>query len=70
MGDGTEVERLAARCQSQHLSNVQFLGRQPAEAMTRIYARVDALLVHLERSEMANAGKLYRQWRVRRERRS
>lgn len=53
VGDGTEVERLRARCQELQIANVAFLGREPAEAMPRIYQRAGALLVHLERSDLS-----------------
>lgn len=47
VGDGADLERLQQRARSRGLKNVRFLGRYPAEEMSRLYALADVLLLHL-----------------------
>ncbi len=47
VGDGTDANRLRQAAGQRGLRNVRFLGRQPAERMSGIFAVSDALLVHL-----------------------
>jgi glycosyltransferase involved in cell wall biosynthesis len=46
-GSGVEEARLRQRVQVEGLHNVVFLGRRPPDKMGPLYARADALLVHL-----------------------
>ena len=48
VGDGIALPRLQQLTEEQHLTNVRFLGRYPAQGMSRLYALADALLVHLK----------------------
>ena len=48
VGDGIALARLQQAAQARHLTNVRFLGRYPAHAMSRLYALADVLLVHLK----------------------
>jgi colanic acid biosynthesis glycosyl transferase WcaI len=48
VGDGIALARLQQAAQARDLTNVRFLGRYPAHAMTRLYALADVLLVHLK----------------------
>lgn len=47
VGDGAALESLQAKAKKQQLDNVLFLGRQPAETMSKFYALADVLLLHL-----------------------
>ena len=47
VGDGADAERLRERARAAGLQNVRFLGRYPAENMSRLYSLADLLLVHL-----------------------
>jgi glycosyltransferase involved in cell wall biosynthesis len=47
VGDGTDADRLRRVAGERGLTNVRFLGRQPAERMPYIFAISDVLLVHL-----------------------
>lgn len=47
VGDGTDASRLRQEAAERGLANVRFVGRQPAERMSCIFAVADALLVHL-----------------------
>ncbi|MGV3616331.1 MAG: glycosyltransferase family 4 protein [Fimbriimonas sp.] len=47
VGGGIDRERLAAKAESEGLSNVQFVAPQPITNMPVIFDRADALLVHL-----------------------
>lgn len=46
VGDGVALPRL--REQARNIPNVRFLGRYPAESMSKLYALADVLLVHLK----------------------
>ena len=48
VGDGIALPGLQQAAQARNLSNVRFLGRYPAHAMSRLYALADVLLVHLK----------------------
>ena len=48
MGGGIELRRLENMAKEMGLDNVRFLPRQPMDAMGRILAGADALLVHLK----------------------
>ena len=48
VGDGIALPRLQQLTEEQHLTNVSFLGRYPAQEMSHLYALADALLVHLK----------------------
>jgi glycosyltransferase involved in cell wall biosynthesis len=52
VGDGVEQEQLVQMAQERGLTNVRFLGRQPAQEMARFYALADILLVHLKRDAL------------------
>ncbi len=52
IGDGLDTERLKQAAQVRGLSNVRFIGRQPAERMPYFFAWADALLVHLKRDPL------------------
>ena len=52
IGDGIDTERLKQSAQARGLSNVRFIGRQPAEKMPHFFAWADALLVHLKRDPL------------------
>jgi colanic acid biosynthesis glycosyl transferase WcaI len=54
VGDGSDRARLEARVRELQLTNVRFLGHQPASAMPDFYSAADALIVHLKRSEIAD----------------
>lgn len=47
VGDGIALPGLQQAAQARGLSNVRFLGRMPAQSMSRLYALADVLLVHL-----------------------
>jgi len=47
IGDGTDADRLRRIVGERSLTNVRFLGRQPADRMPDIFAVSDVLLVHL-----------------------
>lgn len=53
VGDGLDLSRLQEIAEHERLTNVRFLGRRPAEEMAPLSALADAMLVHLERSPMA-----------------
>lgn len=48
IGDGIARPQLEQTAQARSLSNVRFLGRYPATAMSELYALADVLLVHLK----------------------
>jgi colanic acid biosynthesis glycosyl transferase WcaI len=48
VGDGIALPRLQQSAASRGLNNVRFLGRYPVEAMPKLYALADGLLVHLK----------------------
>jgi colanic acid biosynthesis glycosyl transferase WcaI len=52
IGDGIDVERLKQQVAARDLTNVRFIGRQPAERMPHFFAWADALLVHLKRDPL------------------
>lgn len=52
IGEGAERERLAELSRRMSLTNVQFLGRQPREAIPDYLAAADACLVPLRRSDV------------------
>ena len=52
VGEGAERTRLEARAKSEGLSNVQFLGVLPRDAMTEVYATSDVCLVPLRKTEL------------------
>lgn len=54
VGDGLDRERLQDMATTKQLSNVRFLGRRPQEQMAPLSALAAAMLVHLERSPMAD----------------
>jgi glycosyltransferase involved in cell wall biosynthesis len=47
VGDGTDLPRLRELARQRSLEDVRFLGRLPEDAMSKLYASADALLVHL-----------------------
>jgi len=47
VGDGVALPDLKRLAVEKKLANIQFLGRYPAKAMSRLYALADVLLVHL-----------------------
>lgn len=47
IGDGIDLPALKTEAQRRGLTNVRFIGRQPAAEMPRFFAWADALLVHL-----------------------
>jgi glycosyltransferase involved in cell wall biosynthesis len=55
LGDGVERSRLQGLADQQGLQGkVQFIDRQPAERMPEFMTAADALLVHLQRSELSD----------------
>ena len=61
IGDGVDEQALRRRATDQNLTNVRFIGRQPAERMPCFFALADAVLVHLKRDplfEITIPGKL------------
>lgn len=52
IGDGVDEARLRRMVVQRQISNVQFLGRQPAERMPHFFALADVLLVHLKRDPL------------------
>jgi glycosyltransferase involved in cell wall biosynthesis len=52
IGDGVDEARLQRMVVEQQVSNVRFLGRQPAERMPHFFALADLLLVHLKRDPL------------------
>ena len=48
VGDGIALPRLQQLAEEHGLKNVRFLGRYPAQEMSRLYALADVLLVHLK----------------------
>jgi glycosyltransferase involved in cell wall biosynthesis len=53
-GAGVELDRLRSRQQREAVANVRFLGAVPREAMAKLYAAADALLVHLRNDRLAS----------------
>lgn len=53
VGDGADRERLRSLARSLALPNVVFIDRQPLKAMPSFFACADALLVHLNSSELS-----------------
>ena len=51
-GDGMDKPRLEALAHSQGLTNINFLGRQPAEKMPQLYALADVLLAHFKKNPL------------------
>jgi colanic acid biosynthesis glycosyl transferase WcaI len=61
-GDGMDQPKLEALAREQGLTNVRFLGRQPAERMPYLYALSDVLLAHFKKDplfEISVPGKLF-----------
>ncbi len=61
-GDGMDMARLEVLARERGLTNVRFLGRQPAEQMPRLYALADVLLAHFKRDplfEISIPGKVF-----------
>jgi colanic acid biosynthesis glycosyl transferase WcaI len=61
-GDGMEQPRLESMIQEKGLTNVRFLGRQPAETMPHLYANSEVLLAHFRKGplfEISVPGKLF-----------
>jgi len=52
IGDGVDEARLRQMVVQRQVSNVRFLGRQPAERMPGFFALADLLLVHLKRDPL------------------
>lgn len=52
VGEGAERQRLEERARREALTNVQFLGVLPRDAMTEVYATSDVCLVPLRKSEL------------------
>jgi glycosyltransferase involved in cell wall biosynthesis len=52
IGDGVDEARLRQMVAQQQVSNVRFLGRQPARRMPDFFALADVLLVHLKRDPL------------------
>ncbi|MCL0086442.1 glycosyltransferase family 4 protein [Thermodesulfovibrionales bacterium] len=52
IGDGVDEARLRQMVAQRQVSNVRFLGRQPAERMPHFFALADLLLVHLKRDPL------------------
>jgi len=52
VGEGAEKQRLEERARREGLTNVQFLGVLPRDAMTEVYATSDVCLVPLRKSEL------------------
>jgi glycosyltransferase involved in cell wall biosynthesis len=51
-GDGVDKARLEALVREKGLTNVRFLGQQPAEKMPHLYALSDVLLAHFKRDPL------------------
>jgi glycosyltransferase involved in cell wall biosynthesis len=51
-GDGVDKARLEALVREKGLTNVRFLGQQPAEKMPHLYALSDVLLAHYKRDPL------------------
>jgi colanic acid biosynthesis glycosyl transferase WcaI len=61
-GDGMDKPRLEALAREQGLTNVRFLGRQPEERMSYLYALSDVLLAHFKKDplfEISVPGKIF-----------
>jgi glycosyltransferase involved in cell wall biosynthesis len=54
VGDGSDRARLESMVAERQLTNVQFAGRHPADAMPDFFRAADALLVHLRPSPIAD----------------
>lgn len=52
VGDGVEAKRLRARCESEGIENVRFVGQQPAAEVAKFLAWADAALIHLKRDPL------------------
>lgn len=52
VGEGAERARLQARARDEGISNVQFLGVLPRDAMTEVYATSDVCLVPLRKTDL------------------
>ena len=51
-GEGVERPSLEAAAKKRKLSNVHFLGQQPVDRMSDLYALADVLLLHLRRDQL------------------
>jgi colanic acid biosynthesis glycosyl transferase WcaI len=52
IGDGIDEQRLRTSAADRGLTNVLFIGRQPAAAMPKFFAMADVLLIHLNRDPL------------------